>query len=76
MQIRIVIDFDDTEQRDRYLHEDFPERKATDTPGLYEVDNGRVGVHLLTVTLYLAELPEFLRDIEEKGGSHGTAKSG
>lgn len=66
MEVRIVIDFDSTEQRDRYLHEDFPERKATDTPGLYEVDNGRIGVLEQTVTLYMAEPPYFLRRLTEE----------
>ena len=71
MQIRIVIDFDNTEQRDRYLQHDFPERKATEVPGIYDVDDGRVGVWETVVTLYLDELPEFLRDIEEHSAEKG-----
>lgn len=50
-----------TEARNAYIAATFPEREATEVPGLYELPNGdRLGVFCETVTLYEKATPDAL----------------
>lgn len=46
------IGFTSQEQRDAWLDREYPGRKVTETPGLYDVDGGVLGVIGLDVTFY------------------------
>lgn len=44
--------FETTAERNAWIAEHFPERKATEVPGGYVVDGGMLGVYLDEVTFY------------------------
>lgn len=55
----VALKFDSQEDVTKYLNVHFPERKCSDTPGLYELPGNQkfsaIGVHWRTVTVYVRE---------------------